>query len=107
MLGAKFNIKCLRELYRIEGIVRSPILNLTNEAIPGSIVIRAFNAQFNYLERFYKSIDEHWKVRIVLNGTSNLHDLFLDSLSITLVIFLISFCLIYKHAFSASEIGLI
>jgi hypothetical protein len=56
---AKFNIKCSRELYRIEGIVRSPILNLTNEAIPGSIVIRAFNAQFNYLERFYKSIDEH------------------------------------------------
>ena len=32
----KFNLKCLRELYRIEGIVRSPILNLTNEAIPGS-----------------------------------------------------------------------
>ena len=104
---ALFNIKCSRELYRIEGIVRSPILNLTNEAIPGSIVIRAFNAEKSYLDRFYKSIDEHFKVRIILNGTNNLHDLFLDSLSITLATFLILFSLIFKDKFSASEIGLI
>ena len=59
------------------------------------------------MERFYKSVDEHLKIRIILNGTANLHDLFLDCLSITLAIFLITFCLIYKNIFSASEIGLI
>ena len=103
----KFNLKCLRELYRIEGIVRSPILNLTNEAIPGSIVIRAFKCEKNYLERFFQSIDDYLNVRIVLNGNVNFYDLVLDFLSIFLAAFLIFFCIIFKETFSASQIGLI
>ena len=104
---AKFNIKCSRNLYRIEGIARSPILNIINEAIPGNIIIRAYNAEKYYLDKFYKRIDEHFKIRIILNGTGNLHDLFLNFLSIIFVIFLVIFCLIYKNNFSASQIGLI
>ena len=103
----KYTIKCMRELYRIEGNVRSPILNITNETIPGTTIIRIFKNENNYLNDFYKNIDENLKVKLILNGVRNLYDIFLDSLTTSLIIFLVIFCLVYQNSFSPSQIGLI
>jgi len=106
-IWTKYTIKCMRELYRIEGIVRTPILNITNETIPGTTIIRIFKNENNYLNDFYKNIDENLKVKLILNGVRNLYDIFLDSLTTSLIIFLVIFCLIYQDSFSPSQIGLI
>ena len=104
---AKFNNKCFRELYRIDGIIRAPLLNIINETIPGTIIIRAFEYQKVYIEKFFQSIDENFKIRIILSGISNLYDLFFDSLSTILVSSILIFCLIYKDRFEATQIGLL
>ena len=104
---AKFNNKCFRELYRIDGIVRAPLLNIINETIPGTIIIRAFEYQKEYIERFFQSIDENFKIRIILSGAGNLYDLFLDGLSTILIASILIFCLIYKDRFEATQIGLL
>ena len=106
-IWSKYTIKCMRELYRIEGITRSPILNITNEVIPGSIVIRAFKAEKKYLKKFYECIDEHFKVRIILNGIFNLYDICLDSITTSFIIFLVIFCVMYQDYFEPAQIGLI
>ena len=109
-LGQKwtqFNSKCFRELYRIEGIVRAPLLNIINEAIPGTIIIRVFECQKEFIDKYFKSIDENFKIRIILNGVNNLYDLILDSLSAILASCILIFCLIYKDKFEATQIGLL
>ena len=106
-LWTKFNVKCFREIYRIEGIVRGPILNIINETIPGTIIIRAFEYEKEQIERFFINIDEHFKARMVLSGINNLYDLILDGLSTILVSSILIFCLIYKDSFGATQIGLL
>jgi len=93
-LWTRFNVKCFRELFRIESIVRGPILNIINETIPGTIIIRAFEYEKEQINRFFRNIDEHLKVRIVLSGINNFYDLILDGLSTILVSSILIFCLI-------------
>ena len=66
-----------------------------------------FECQQKFRDKFFKSIDELFKVRIILNGVNNLYDLILDSLSAILVSCILIFCLIYKDRFEASQIGLL
>ena len=106
-LWAKFNVKCFRELYRIDGIVNSPILNTINETIPGTIILKAFEYEKKQFECFFRCIDDHFKVSIILNGVNNLYDLVLDCLSTILVSSILIFGLIYKDKFEATQIGLL
>ena len=54
-----------RELQRMESGKRSPVLNLCNEVIPGTSIIRAFGLQHKYLTLFHERVDEHLKLRII------------------------------------------
>ncbi|MCQ2818077.1 MAG: ATP-binding cassette domain-containing protein [archaeon] len=104
---AVFYVTCSRELSRIEGIARSPSLNLLNETIPGTVTIRAFNYQKRYMEMMFERLDEHQKVRIIMNGTNCWFDLVLDMISFGFIAFLIGFTITFKEKFSASIIGLL
>ena len=59
-------------MFRLEGIVRSPVLNLLNETIPGTTTIRAFQYQKKYLSMFQDKSDDTLKMRMVINGTGNI-----------------------------------
>ena len=104
---SSFYVVCSREIHRIEGIVRSPVLNLMNETIPGAITIRAFNYQKKYQSMYHDRTDENLKIRLILNGTSQWNDLYLDLLSFSFNAFLIGFTIIYKDTFSANVIGIL
>jgi len=104
---SSFYVVCSREIHRIEGIVRSPVLNLMNETIPGAITIRAFNYQKKYQSMYHDRTDENLKIRLILNGTSQWNDLYLDLLSFSFNAFLIGFTIIYKDTFSANIIGIL
>ena len=102
-----FYVNCSRELHRLEGISRSPGLNLINETIPGTTTIRAFNYTKKYLNMFHERMDEHLKMKIIISGTKQWYDLILDLLSFSFIVFLISFTIIFKDNFSAQTIGIL
>lgn len=104
---AIFYVNCSREISRLEGINRTPVLNLLNETIPGTITIRAYNYQKRYLEMFHERIDEHLKIRFIQNGTAQWFNLMLDLLSISFVSFLVIFTIFFKERFSAKSIGIL
>jgi ABC-type multidrug transport system fused ATPase/permease subunit len=69
---SQFYSNCSREMFRLEGIIRSPVLNLLNETIPGTTTIRAFQYQKKYSSMFQDKRDDTLKMRMVINGTRNI-----------------------------------
>ena len=103
---SQFYSNCSREMFRLEGIVRSPVLNLLNETIPGTTTIRAFQYQKKYLSMFQDKSDDTLKMRMVINGINQWFDLMLDLLSLTFIIFLIIYTTYYKEYYTAEVIGI-
>jgi ABC-type multidrug transport system fused ATPase/permease subunit len=78
---SRFYFNCSRDLVRLEGIVRSPMLNMVNETCLGSTTIRSYKYDKLYSELFYKRVDELFKVRLSIIGTFQWYCLMLDLLS--------------------------
>ena len=109
-IGAKialFYVNCSREITRLEGILRSPMMNLLNEAIPGTITIRAFDYQKRYMEMFHDRIDEHLKIMLILNGITQWFDLWLDFVTFIFISFLVIFTIVFKDLFDSKIIGIL
>jgi ATP-binding cassette subfamily C (CFTR/MRP) protein 2 len=102
----RFYISGSRDLSRLEGILRSPILNLISETIPGTVTIRAYEHEDVYLSRFYDRIDDYFKIKIYREGVSQWFGLSLDLLSMTLLISLVVYSIIYRQYFIPQTIGI-
>ena len=103
----KFYGNSNRDLSRLDSISRSPIINLLAETIPGAITIRAFNNSEIFLNIFYTRIDNYYKVRHFVFGISNWFSMVLSFISISFLIFLIVFSLIFDGHYHAQQIALI
>ena len=107
LIITRFFINCSRELSRLDGIIRSPIVNLLAETIPGAITIRAFRLEDNYMDKFHSRADEYYKIRLILAGVSQWFGLILDLLTVTFMIFLVIITLLYQDEFQPEEIGIV
>ena len=103
----RFYINCSRELNRIEGVLNSPILNLVNETIPGTVTIRAYNLQNKYIELFQAKVDEHYKLEYYINGTGQWYLLCLNLLSMLFLTYIVIMTLMHKNKFTPKIIGII
>ena len=104
---SNFYLKCSRQLTRMEAAIKSPMLNLINETIPGALTIRAYNFNEEYLNKYLEKSDENLKVNIIIYGTSQWFDLILDLMSFSFLFFLVCFTFLFKDNFSAKIIGLL
>ena len=104
---SNFYLKCSRQLTRMEAAIKSPMLNLINETIPGALTIRAYNFNKEYLNKYLEKSDENLKVNIIIYGTSQWFDLILDLMSFSFLFFLVCFTFLFKDNFSAKIIGLL
>ena len=104
---SRFYINCSIELSRIEGILNSPILNLINETIPGTTIIRAYHLENKFNFSFQERIDEYFKVLFYLNGTYQWYLMMLNFISFLFLVVLLIFSLIHKELYSAKIIGII
>jgi ATP-binding cassette subfamily C (CFTR/MRP) protein 1 len=105
-LITRFYNSANRDLSRLDGVTRSPIINLLAEAIPGAMTIRAFGFSNNYSDKFHSRVDEFQKIRIFSSGTSNWFSMVLDLLSISFFIFLIIFTILFD-VYTAQGIGIL
>ena len=104
---AMFYVKCSREIQRMESISRSPVLNIVNEAIPGTTTIRAFRYVDKYKEMFYNRIDDQMKMSLISIGTSQWFDITLDFISFAFIASLIVFTMLFKDKFASDSIGIL
>jgi len=93
----RFYLNCSRELSRLEGIVRSPMLNSINETVSGCDTIKAYNLEQIFKNTFRSRADEFLKIRIYINGTSQWFCLILDFLSFGFISFLVTFTIFNKN----------
>ena len=91
----------------MESAVRSPMLNLLNETIPGTLTIRAYDFKNEYLNKYLERSDDNLKIKIIIYGTSQWFDLILDLMSFSFLFFLLWFTFLFKNNFSPKIIGLL
>lgn len=106
LLISKYYMSCSRDLSRLDGIIRTPIINLLSATIPGAATIRAFHYEEIYKNKFYDRVDEFYKIRLFANGAQNWFGMSIDILSITFLGFLIVFLVLFKDNFTSQNTGL-
>lgn len=106
-LVTKYYINGSRDLSRLDGITRSPIINLLAETIPGAITIRAYKYEQYYKDSFYSRADEYFKIRLLATGGAQWFGLVLDLLSVTFAVFLILFTTFFADSYETQQIAIL
>lgn len=99
-------IQTSRELQRLEGITRSPMINIISESITGASLIRIFNKSQFYKNKFYEKVDDNLMTNIFINGCRNWFALFIEFLSLLFILFLIVFAVLFQDMFNPQAIAL-
>jgi len=64
------NINCFRDLQKLEGNLRSPMITHCNETISGLDTIRAFGKQTWFMSEMINRIDNHTKVFLIISSSN-------------------------------------
>ncbi len=107
ILIVRYYLSASRDLTRMEGISRSPILNTLSEILPGCMIIRAYKYEDKFVEKFNKKLDELFKVQLYLSGSSNWFGVHMDFIAFCFMIFLIVFAIMFEKTFKPQSIGLL
>ena len=96
-----------RDLNRLEGNIRSPMIGVFSETISGVPIIRAYHFENNFTDKFYSKLNGFFKVKLFQSGGSNWFGLQLDMISFVLLLFILVFSLYFKDTISPESMGLL
>ena len=103
----KFYLHGGRDLNRLEGATRSPMISVFSETIPGVPTIRAYDFEDKFRDKFYKRINTFFKVRLYQAGGDAWFGVRLDLISFILLLFVLLFSLAFRDTVSSQAIGLL
>ena len=103
----RYYISASRDLTRMEGIARSPILNTINEVLPGTMIIRGYKYEDKFVKKYTDRIDNMFKVQLYLTGCYNWFGIMMDFVAYAFMIFLIVLAIILEEKFTPQSIGLL
>jgi len=102
-----YYIKAGQDLKRLEGVSKSPILNVIGETLPGAMLIRAYKYEQNYFNKYFELVDNLFKVNLYTTGALNWFGINLDLLAFTYILFLIILAIALQDKFTPAGIGFI
>ena len=102
-----YYINCGRDLNRIESISKSPILNCYNESINGIISIRAYDKTGEFLNKYKKTLFNHYLVVVYKFSVNAWYSLFLNLLAFIYLFVIVLFANLNMNVFSPGVIGLL
>ena len=105
-LLTSFSLKGSRQLSRMEAISHSPILNTISETIPGSVSIFAFNKEESYLNKFFSSINDSFKINIFVIGVYNWFSMQFNLISLLYMIYLVIITIFKQNEFSSQSVAI-
>jgi ATP-binding cassette subfamily C (CFTR/MRP) protein 1 len=103
----KFYINAGRDLNRLNGINRSPILSLYSETLIGLNTIKAFKKEENLKEIFFNKLDDYFSVVNFKFGSSSFFDLAFDLVTIIFISFILIYVIIFQDNFSPQGVSLL
>ena len=95
-----------RDLDRLDGTSRSPIISLFSETILGITTIRTFKQEIPSKNKFYKKLDDHFGVMLYRHGTDNWLCMSLDLISHIYLTYVLIRAIIGMDKFSAATVGI-
>ena len=101
-----YYISAGRDLNRLDGIARSPIVSGFSESISGAIIIRSFNEQKHFQEKLFKHLNDYYTVINYKFGATNWYSLYLDLSSFIYLFVIVVGACIFHDKFSPEAIGL-
>ena len=97
----------IKNISRLEGKYRSPLLGVFSETLSGLNIIRCFQYEDNFINKFYDKMDDYFKICIFQSGISGWYGIILDMISFLLLSFILISCLLFKEKYNPQSIGLL
>ena len=91
----------------MEGKYRTPLIGAFTETIYGLHIIRAFQYENNFVNKFNKRMDDHFKITIYQSGISGFYGINLDLISFIILTFILISCYFFKEKYDTQSIGLL
>ena len=95
-----------RDINRLNGTSRSPIVSLFSETILGITTIRTFNKEIPSKKKFYKRLDDYFGVMLYRYGLDNWFCMTLDIVSHLFLTYVLIRTILDIDSFDAAAIGL-
>ena len=95
-----------RDLDRLDGTSRSPIVSLFSETILGITTIRTFKQETPSKNKFYKRLDDHFGIMLYRHGADNWLCMSLDLISHIYLTYVLIRAIIGMDKFSAATVGI-
>ena len=95
-----------RDINRLNGTSRSPIVSLFSETILGITTIRTFNKEIPSKKKFYKRLDDYFGVMLYRYGMDNWFCMTLDVVSHLYLTYVLIRTILDIDSFDAAAIGL-
>ena len=103
----KFCFHATQDIHKLVSNYRAPILGVFDETLTGLPIIRAFNYEDNFTNKFYKKMNDYLKVCIYQKGIMAWYGVYLDIISFILLSFVLIFSYFAKEKYSPQSIGLL
>ena len=103
----KFCFHATQDIHKLVSNYRAPILGVFDETLSGLPIIRAFNYEDNFTNKFYKKMNDYLKVCIYQKGIMAWYGVYLDIISFVLLSFVLIFSYFAKEKYSPQSIGLL
>ena len=103
----KFCFYATQDIHKLVSNYRSPIFGVFGETLSGLPIIRAFNYEQNFTNKFYKKMNNYLKANIYQKGIIGWYGIHLDIVSFTLLSFILAFAYFMKEKYSPQSIGLL
>ena len=103
----KFCFYATQDIHKLVSNYRAPIFGVFGETLSGLPIIRAFNYEKNFTNKFYKKMNNYLKANIYQKGIIGWYGVHLDIVSFTLLSFILAFAYFMKETYSPQSIGLL
>jgi ABC-type multidrug transport system fused ATPase/permease subunit len=110
IIEVMFSLYCvqpIKEISRMEGKYRTPLIGAFSESIYGLHIIRAFQYKDNFIQKFNSRMNNYYKICIFQSGISGWYGINLDMISFILLTFILISCSIFKEKYNSQSIGLL
>ena len=110
LIEVMFSLYCLqpiKEISRMEGKYRTPLIGAFSESLYGLHIIRAFQYENMFEEKFHKRMNDYFKICLFQSGISGWYGINLDLISFILLTFILISCSIFKEKYNSQSIGLL
>ena len=104
---SSYVLKTIKDISRLEGIYRAPLIGVFSETLAGLNTIRAFNYEKNFKNKFNNKMRDYFKICFYQKGISGWYGIILDIISFGLLTFILITCGLFKEKYSPQSIGLL